>query len=73
LHADDLADHRVSVEEVMSEKMSWLAGLGCVEVTPTESMKMAGYAVRKEQSDGVRDPLRAKALVIEVPRASAGC
>lgn len=41
----------------------WAVGVGSVEITPTESIWMAGYGARNKPSEGVRDPLRAKALV----------
>ncbi len=41
------------------------AGLACVDITPPTGFAMWGYAARKDQpSLGVRDPLRARALVL---------
>ena len=43
-----------------------MAGVARVDITPTGSMPMYGYAARKcGPSNGVRDPLHAKALVLE--------
>ncbi len=49
----------------MSDETQWRAGAASVEVTPVGSVKMSGYAARKKPSEGVGDPLCAKALVIE--------
>ncbi|MDA0745248.1 MAG: neutral/alkaline non-lysosomal ceramidase N-terminal domain-containing protein [bacterium] len=56
----------------MAKETRWKAGLGCVDVTPSESMDMSGYAARKKPSEGVRDPLCAKALVIEDEQGERG-
>jgi neutral ceramidase len=41
------------------------AGVACVDITPPLGFAMWGYAARKDQpSLGVRDPLRARALVL---------
>lgn len=41
------------------------AGAACVDITPSIGFAMWGYAARKDQpSLGVRDPLRARALVL---------
>lgn len=43
-----------------------MAGVASVDITPTASMPMYGYADRKcGPSSGVRDPLHAKAVVLE--------
>ncbi len=43
------------------------AGAACVDITPPVGFAMWGYAARKDQpSLGVRDPLRARALVLAV-------
>ena len=43
-----------------------MAGVASVDITPTVSMPMYGYADRKcGPSNGVRDPLHAKALVLD--------
>src|SRR5215471_13809378 len=41
------------------------AGLAKIDVTPTQPVKMAGYEARKELSQGVHDPLGARALALE--------
>lgn len=43
----------------------WKVGIATVNITPRESMWMAGYASRTKPSDGVLTELRAKALAIE--------
>ncbi|AMV21622.1 neutral/alkaline non-lysosomal ceramidase N-terminal domain-containing protein [Planctomyces sp. SH-PL14] len=42
----------------------WKAGLARVDITPAGSMWMAGYAARTTPSEGVEQPLFAKALVL---------
>ena len=44
---------------------SWKAGVGSVEITPSESIWMGGYAARDHPSEGVRHSVWAKALAIE--------
>ena len=46
---------------------SWKAGVGKVEITPQQSMWMAGYAARNHPSEGVRHSIWAKALALEDP------
>ena len=41
------------------------AGLSRVDITPTQPVRMAGYESRKELSQGVHDPLGARALALE--------
>ncbi|HVV74088.1 MAG TPA: neutral/alkaline non-lysosomal ceramidase N-terminal domain-containing protein [Verrucomicrobiae bacterium] len=41
------------------------AGLAKTDITPTQPVKMAGYESRKDFSNGVHDPLSARALVFE--------
>lgn len=44
---------------------AWKAGVGRADVTPTESIRMSGFADRKKPSEGVRTKLWAKALALE--------
>lgn len=44
---------------------AWKAGAAKSEITPTESIWMAGYAARTKPSEGVRQPIYAKALALE--------
>ncbi len=44
---------------------AWRAGVATVDVTPQDSIWMAGYASRRQPSEGVASPLYAKALAIE--------
>jgi neutral ceramidase len=48
----------------LTASAGWKAGLARVDVTPTESMWMAGYAARTTPSEGVEQPLFAKVLVL---------
>ncbi len=48
-----------------AEKPAWKAGVATVNVTPRESMWMAGYAARTKPSEGVAQDLYAKALALE--------
>ncbi len=43
----------------------WKAGVSSVNITPEESMWMAGYAARNRPSEGVLHPIWAKALALE--------
>ena len=52
------------------EKLVWKAGVAAVDVTPTESLWMAGYASRTKPSEGVTNPLFAKALAVEDERGA---
>jgi hypothetical protein len=49
----------------MHAEEAWKAGMATVNITPRESMWMAGYAARKKPSEGVAQELFAKALAIE--------
>ncbi len=44
---------------------SWKAGVARVDITPKESIWLAGYASRKKPSEGVRQRLHLKALALE--------
>lgn len=48
----------------LAASAGWKAGLARVDVTPAESMWMAGYAARTAPSEGVEQPLYAKAVVL---------
>jgi len=41
------------------------AGAAMIDITPEKPVKMAGYAARKDLSDGVHDPLSARVVVFE--------
>lgn len=41
------------------------AGLARIDITPAQPVMLAGYASRKELSQGVHDPLSARAVVFE--------
>ena len=43
----------------------WKAGVAVVDITPAESIWMAGYASRTKPSEGVLQRLRAKAIALE--------
>ncbi|MFN7925095.1 MAG: neutral/alkaline non-lysosomal ceramidase N-terminal domain-containing protein [Bryobacteraceae bacterium] len=47
-----------------SVSAAWMAGAAAVDITPTESIWMAGYASRTKPSEGVRQPIFAKALAL---------
>ena len=46
----------------------WNAGVATVDITPKSSLWMAGFARRKQASQGVAQPLHAKALALQVGR-----
>ncbi len=43
---------------------TWYAGFGKVEITPTEPVRLSGYATRDKPHTGVADPLHARAMVL---------
>ncbi|MEN3338809.1 MAG: hypothetical protein V7647_2485 [Acidobacteriota bacterium] len=47
----------------------WKAGVAAVDITPDRSLWMAGFALRKEASQGVALPLHAKALALQAAGA----
>src|SRR5262245_49363033 len=51
--------------ETADQPLEWKAGIASAVITPTTSMLMAGYAARKEPSEGTEQELFAKALAIE--------
>jgi neutral ceramidase len=50
---------------------SWTAGAATTDITPERSLWMAGFAARKQASQGVALPLHAKALALQCGRGSA--
>lgn len=44
---------------------AWKAGAAKVAITPDESIWLAGYAARTRPSEGIRQPIYAKALALE--------
>ncbi len=48
-----------------SPAVEWKVGIATVDITPTGPIWMAGYAARKHPSEGVAQPLHAKALALE--------
>ena len=46
-------------------KAAWQAGVATIEITPERSLWMAGFAARKEASQGAALPLHAKALALK--------
>ncbi len=47
-----------------ADSSGWKAGVAKVDTTPTEPVRMAGYASRTSPSQGVAHPLAAKALAL---------
>src|SRR5688500_3041536 len=43
----------------------WKAGLASIDISPTEPIWLAGYAVRTRPSEGAMHPIYAKALALE--------
>ena len=60
----------ITISPLRADEPAWKAGVSKVEITPTESMWMAGYAARKKPSEGVAQPLFAKALALEDQRGA---
>jgi hypothetical protein len=48
-------------------KPEWRAGVATVDITPDTSLWMAGFALRKQASQGTALPLHAKALALAAP------
>ncbi len=48
-----------------ADRPAWRAGTAKTDITPRESIWMAGYGVRTHPSEGVRQPLFVKALALE--------
>lgn len=44
---------------------AWQAGVAVVDITPAESIWLAGYAARTKPSESVRQPIHAKALALK--------
>ena len=44
---------------------TWQAGVATIDITPESSLWMAGFAARKQPSQGVAMPLHAKALALK--------
>ncbi|MBM4076492.1 MAG: hypothetical protein FJ267_12745, partial [Planctomycetes bacterium] len=66
-----LGQSLVSIATIPSRSMgaddaaNWKAGVASVDITPRESMWMAGYASRMKPSEGIISPLFAKAMFLE--------
>ena len=43
---------------------NWRAGVSKIDVTPSEPIRLSGYAARNSVSDGISDPLFVRALVL---------
>ncbi len=50
--------------EVFAESQ-WLSGAAKLEITPTESVRLSGYAIRERVMSGVDDPLFVRALAMK--------
>jgi neutral ceramidase len=55
----------VAKASAADQTYAWKAGTASAVITPKASMPMAGYAARKEPSEGTEQDLYAKALAIE--------
>jgi len=51
--------------EPFAEASELRAGMAKVDITPSQPVKMGGYESRKDSSQGVHDPLGARALALE--------
>jgi neutral ceramidase len=54
-----------AIAQAADQPLEWKAGSATAKITPQASMLMAGYAARKEHSEGTEQDLFAKALAIE--------
>ena len=55
----------VASRRAIAAPPEWRAGFASADITPPPGVWMAGYAARKEASQGTALPLHAKALVLE--------
>ncbi|MCA9006814.1 MAG: neutral/alkaline non-lysosomal ceramidase N-terminal domain-containing protein, partial [Planctomycetaceae bacterium] len=55
----------IAAEPAQSESTEWKAGAASARITPEKPLRMAGYAGRKEPSEGTEQDLFAKALAVE--------
>jgi len=55
----------ITCASVSSAQPTWQAGVAKIDITPTESMWLAGYAARDKPSEGVLHPLWVKALALQ--------
>src|ERR1041385_2684437 len=53
------------VAAVLPLHAAWQAGAASVDITPTQSIWLAGYADRTKPSESVRQPIHCKALAIK--------
>ena len=59
-----------SVFAADSTQLTWKAGVATINITPDRSLWMAGFARRKQASQGVALPLHAKALALQAGTAN---
>ena len=52
-------------------RLPWHAGTATVDITPDRSLWMAGFALRKQASQGIALPLHAKALALKTSSGPA--
>ena len=57
---------------INSTDSHWQVGLAHVDITPEEPIRMGGYGARITPSEGVLDPLLAKAMAVEGPQGERG-
>lgn len=62
--SSSLADAAAATKAVLSEP-DWKAGVATVNITPSEQLRMSGYAARKKPAEGTLIDLYAKALALE--------
>ncbi len=43
---------------------TWQVGFGKADITPTEPLRLSGYAVRNKPFEGIQDPLATRAMVL---------
>lgn len=56
---------KVAAKPASPDTTTWKAGMAVAKITPSQPMWMSGYAARKKPSEGVKQDLFAKALVLE--------
>ncbi|HSG71635.1 MAG TPA: hypothetical protein VLA12_14535, partial [Planctomycetaceae bacterium] len=53
-----------SIGELNAEPIRWTVGVATVDITPDYPVRLNGFGFRREESEGVRQRIHAKALAI---------
>jgi putative membrane-bound dehydrogenase-like protein len=53
-----------TIGELQAEPVNWSVGVAAVDITPDYPVRLNGFGFRRNESEGVRQPIYAKALAI---------